>query len=172
MTKKLVIILSIFCIITFATGAVFATNISKDTENTLNGAKNGVENMVKDTGNAMEGARDGIGGMVNNAGKGMENMARGIGNTVEGAKNGIGDMLHEGEDDVKDMGRDVEQGAQGTVGASSDMYTAIRTTAADAINSTNRAHNIVTWVVLAVACASVVLLVWYYGTQTRNKDNY
>lgn len=165
MTKKLVIILSIFCLITLASGAVFATNISQD-------AKNGVEGMAQDAGKAMEGVKDGASNMMSNAGKGMENMARGIGNTVEGAKNGIEDMLHEGENDAKDMGKDVKQDTQGTQVKGTDAYTAIRTTAADAINATNRTNNITTWVILAVACAIVAMLVWYYGTQTNNKDNY
>lgn len=172
MTKKLVIILSIFCLITLASGAVFATNISQDAKNTVNGAKNGVEGMAQDAGKAMEGVKDGASNMMSNAGKGMENMARGIGNTVEGAKNGIEDMLHEGENDAKDMGQDVKQDTQETQARGTDAYTAIRTTAADAINATNRTNNITTWVILAVACAIVAMLVWYYGTQTNNKDNY
>ena len=172
MTKKLVIILSIFCLVVLTSGAVFATNITHDVENTLNGAKNGVQNMVQDTGKAIEGAKDGVGDMMNNAGKGMENMARGVGNVVEGTKNGIEDMLHEGTDDIKDMGRDTKTDVQGTETRGTDAYTAIRTTAADAINATNRTNNITTWVILAVACAIVALLVWYYGTQTNNKDNY
>lgn len=175
MVKKSIIAFFLFVVCILMTSSVFATNITNAAGNTLEGIKDGVQNMVTDTGNTMEHTKDGIGNAMENAGNGLENMARDAGNAMENAKDGITNMLHDGEDGVKRAEDDVENTAdgiaRGMTGTDGDGYTATRTSAADA-RTTAATNNATIWIVLAVAGAIIVALIWYYATQTNNTDRY
>lgn len=175
MVKKSIIAILLFCIAVFISSTAFASNLVNATGNTLNGIRDGVQNMASDAGNSMERAKDGIGGAMENAGDGLENMAHNAGSAMENAKDGISNMLHDGEDGVRRAEDDMENTA-GTVGRDmdSDMdgYTATRTSATDALGTTRTNNTVAIWTVLALAGAIIIALIWYYATQTNNTDRY
>ena len=55
--------------------------------------------------------------------------------------------------------------------ATAGDYTASRTTASDVTNR-NGAASATTWIVLAIVGIAIIALVWYYGTQKTDRDNY
>ena len=57
MAKKSLIAISIICLIAIIASPVFASSAMNATGNTLNGIKNGVQNMANDTGSAMNDAK-------------------------------------------------------------------------------------------------------------------
>ena len=68
MAKKSLITFFVFCLIAVISTNVFAMNISEGATNTLNGIRDGVQNMANDAGGALENAKDGIENMMNNDG--------------------------------------------------------------------------------------------------------
>ena len=144
MAKKSLIMISIFFIIAIISSSVFASNMMNDAGNTLSNIKDGVQNMVNDAGRYM-------------------------GDAV----NGVTDMANDAANSVRDMGNDVGNGANdvaGQVSGSNDSYTATRTSATDTTGNT--LSDAMVWIVLGVAGVAIVALVWYYGTQTSNRENY
>ena len=108
--------------------------------NALDNIKNGVENMANDTGRAMEGAKNGVENMMNDIGNGAKNVG-------DATKNTVGNMARS---------------------ATNAGYTATRTSATDTTN--NGFSTAMVWVILGVAGALIVGLVWYYGMQTTKRD--
>jgi len=147
MLKKCLFIVSIFCLIIFASSTVFAANITQGAGNVLNGARNGVEHLVNGTTNAARSAKDGVSNIMDD-----------LGNDAERGKDHFEDDMT--RDDNKDMTNGDNQG-----------YTATRT-AADAGNAVGGASNAFLWVILAIVAVVIVALVWYYGTQTENRSNH
>lgn len=109
--------------------------------NAMDNMKNGVQNMANDAGRAMEGAKNGVENIVSDIGNGVRNVGDATKNTVQ------------------DMTR----------GATNGGYTAQRTSATDTTNS--GFSTAMVWVILGVAGALIVGLVWYYGMQTTGKNN-
>lgn len=146
MVKKSIIAILLFCIAVFISSTAFASNLVNATGNTLNGIRDGVQNMASDAGNAMENAKD-----------------------------GISNMLHDGEDSVKRAEDNMENTA-GTVGrdmgTDDDGYTSTRTSATDALGTTRTNNTVAIWTILALAGAIIIALIWYYATQTNNTDRY
>ncbi|MCI8621562.1 MAG: hypothetical protein HFJ50_07710 [Clostridia bacterium] len=64
MIKKSIITTFIFSIIALFSIPVFAQDIAKGAENTLNGIKGGVQNMTTDASHAMEGVKNGAKNVV------------------------------------------------------------------------------------------------------------
>ncbi len=175
MVKKSIIAILLFCIAVFISSTAFASNLVNATGNTLNGIRDGVQNMASDTGNSMERAKDGISGAMENVGNGLGNMAHDAGNAMENAKDGISNMLHDGEDGVRRAEDDMENTARGIgrdMGTDDDGYTATRTSAADAVETTRTNNTVAIWTILALAGAIIIALIWYYATQTNNVDRY
>ena len=161
MIKKSFITILVFSIIAIITYPVFATNVTSDAENTLNGIKEGVQNMISDTGNSVERAKNGIGNALNDGKDYIENGARDLGNGTENV--------------VNDMERDTNMegmtgGTNGDGRATGTGYNVARTSASDIINTSNTTI----WTVLAIVGIVIVALVWYYGSQVQNnnRDNY
>ena len=151
MTKKSLILISIFCLIALISSPVFAANIVEGTENTLNNIKGGVQSMVNDAGNGLERARDGISNVVNDGVNGAKTMGN-------DAKNAINDATAGMTDGDRDTARD---------------YTATRTSMTETTNSTNIASSTTVWLVLAITGIIIVALIWYYGSQVNNhRENY
>ena len=142
MLKKSLIILSVFCFMVFTSSLVFATNIVEGAENTLNDIGNGIRSMVDDATNSVEDVKDGATNMVN-------------------------DMRNDTDSMENDMRTDDNQTGI-TGGTDNDGYTASRTGANAEASNTNTA---IVWVVLAIAGAIIIALVWYYGTQTSDRNN-
>lgn len=149
MAKKSLITVFVFCLIALISTNVFAMNISEGATNTLNGIRDGVQNMANDAGGALENAKNGIENMMNNDG-----------NTA-------------GSTDNDAMGMTDNSTDEGTTnnGATAGDYTASRTTASDVTNR-NGMTSATTWIVLAIVGIAIVALVWYYGTQKSDRDNY
>lgn len=155
MAKKSLIVISTFCIIALLSMPIFA---AEGNVNALDNIKNGVENMANDAGRAMEGAKNGV-----------ENMANDTGRAMEGAKNGVENMMN----DIGNGAKNVGDATKNTVGnmarsATNAGYTATRTSATDTTN--NGFSTAMVWVILGVAGALIVGLVWYYGMQTTKRD--
>ena len=108
--------------------------------NALDNIKNGVGNMANDAGRAMEGAKNGVENMMNDIGNGAKNVG-------DATKNTVGNMARS---------------------ATNAGYTATRTSATDTTN--NGFSTAMVWVILGVAGALIVGLVWYYGMQTTKRD--
>lgn len=161
MIKKSLIFILLFSLIALATLPVFATNITSDAENTLNGIRDGFQNMVNDTGNSVERAKDGIGNVINDGKNHIENGARDLGNGLENITNDV---------DENSNSESMESGTNNEgIAGTTDGYTASRTSATDTINTSNTTI----WTVLAIVGIVIVALVWYYGSQVQNnRDNY
>lgn len=142
MTKKSLIVFSIFCIITLLSMPIFAAN---GAENTLNNIKDGVQNMANDAGRAMEGVKDGAENVVSDIGNGARNVG-------EAAKNTMQDMTRTDNNYGNSRG-----------------YNVARTSATNAANGLNDA---MVWVILGVTGAIIIALVWYYGRQSTHDDRY
>ena len=150
MTKKSLIAVFVFCLIALISTSVFASNIVDGVAgNTLNGIRDGVQNMTNDAGGALENAKDGIENMINND----ENTSNFTDNDAVGMTD-----------------NSTDEGTTNT-GMSAGNYTASRTTASDMTNG-NGANTATTWIVLAIVGIVIIALVWYYGTQKSDRDNY
>lgn len=142
--KKTLITLSIFCLIAVISCPVFASNIEQGAENTLNGIRDGVQNMVNDAGNSIGRAKDGIS------------------NVITDGENAVNNMTN--NDDNNDM-NNYDNTNSNTMNNGTDDYTASRTASATDITNTN---NATVWTVLAIAAIIIIALVWYYTVQSKN----
>ena len=127
---------------------VFASNIM-----------NGAENAARDVGNGIQALVDDAGNAVQNAGNGISNMMNDWSNDANNAED---DVMH---DDEGNTGNVTPNTLGGAVGGD---YTATRTGSIDDAVTAN--HTIV-WVILAVAAAIIIALVWYYAAQNKNDYN-
>lgn len=109
--------------------------------------RTGISNMVN----------DGINGTKNMA-EGAMNMAEGAMNMTEGAMNAVGDAA---------MGDVRDNAAFSTTG----NYTAARTSMTDT-QSGNITNSAAFWMIIAVSIVIIVALVWYYMTQTNDRETY
>lgn len=149
MLKKSLIILSIFCAILFLSNMCFAEGFMQGAENVLDRAGEGARDMA-------ESARDAAG----RAGEGARNM---VDDLRDGAEN-AGDAVRDGAEGITDMGTDMTSDMEGT-----DDYTATRTSATGTNTS---ADTTFVWIILAIAALLIVGLVWYYGAQTKSRNNH
>lgn len=143
MLKKSLVLLSVFCLILFASSFVFASNIVNDTKNAMNDVGNGVERMVNDT-------KDGISNMKNKA----ENMTKNMGNDIEGSmsnnRNGNPNMPNDFTD---------------------DGYSATRTSATNNMTATN--NTLVWIILIAAAVAVIALVWFYLAqTSDANNSRH
>jgi len=142
MKNKLLI--STFVLMLFATllcSQVFATN------NMMNSTRNAVNNAGSAIGNAAVRTKDAI---VN----GTQNLANGAANLGNDMMNGVDDMA---------------DNASTTMGTGTTDYTATRT----ATNNTGlfgMSDTMSTWLILGIAGAVIVGLVWYYGAQYEHRN--
>lgn len=164
MLKKSLIILSIFCLIILSSSAVLAGNIADNignaTQNTARGIGNGIQDLVDGAGNVMQNVGNGISNMMSNTDNDVTNMDDNMDNTENT------DMSDDNSNGNDEMTNDNLGGTM--EGSTPDSYTAARTS--DVQNTLNVDHTIV-WVVLAVAAAIIIALVWYYATQTNDINN-
>lgn len=152
MNKKILITLSIFCLLIMTICSYsFAANDG------MNNAKNAVMNAGNAVGSAVEGAKnavvDGAKGITNGAatlGKDAANTTKNIGND---AKNTVGTVT-------------------GTLDNGRSDYTATRTATTND-NLFGMSNTAWTWLILGIVGIVIVALVWYYGAQYehRNYDN-
>ena len=145
MSLLILTILISFSTISFA-------NMSNDVKNTVNGATNTVIDGAQ---NLTEDVRKGIG----NAEDAIENGARNIGNAIT---DGANDVMGTNNNNNNNNNDDNSDNANGTA------YTATRTTAAD-ITGATRTTSMWTWIILAVAAAVIVGLVWYYAAERTER---
>lgn len=161
MIKKSLIVIFLITIIALISSPVFATNVMNATGNTLNGIKDGVQNMTNDAGNAMGDMKDGAANVVNGVGGAIKNAGEGVKNVVSD----VGEGAHNMVSDTTNSTIDTNYNTVGTRGIT-DNYNTSRTAATDTIASSN--NNLVIWTVLGIATAAIVALVWYYAAQINN----
>ena len=103
---------------------------------------------------------------VNDAKTGLENMGNGIKNVVQDVTNSAKDV----KNDMTNSENTVENRADDmTMGGTTDRgYTATRT---DSTTTGYTANNATVWVILAIAGAIIIALVWYYSMQTEDRNN-
>ena len=114
----------------------------------LNSAGSTVKNMVDDAGNTIR--------------SGVEDIGNGIKNGANDVENGIAT----GTLDIDTSMRDTTSGA-----TSDDSYTATRTSATDD-NVMGMSVTSWTWLIFGIVGILIVALVWYYGSQYENNNNY
>lgn len=150
MLKKSLIILCVFCMLVLISGSCFAMNIVNDTKNVLEDVGNNVQSMVDDAGNSMESMKDGISNVMSD----------------------MGNEVHETTDNIEnDMSNNTVTDAGMT--NNDDDYSATRTSASSMTEELTNSGtgSAFVWVVLSIAAIIIVALVWYYGTQTEDKNN-
>lgn len=157
MSKKLLFTFSLLVafLSIFAVTSCFATTGESTAMNMDNGAANGVQNMVNGTENAMENAAKGVTDTSKNITGNMENTMNNVTNNM---MNNANNMLNND-------------------GTTSSMYNSSRTatrTVTGINDSTFLGMNSTmwTWLILAIAVATIVGLVWYYSTQVNNSRRY
>ena len=104
---------------------------------------------------------------VNDTKSGLQNMGNGIKNVVQDVTNSAKDVKNDMTNTENNVENKVDNGAKDMEGMTDGGYTATRT---DATTDATTTNNTLVWVVLAIAGAIIVALVWYYALQT-NKDN-
>ena len=144
MKRKAFILLILTAIISIST--VCLANTGNDIKNAVNGA---TSTVVDGAQNLTEDVRSGIG----NAENAIENGARDIGTAIT---DGVNDVMR------TDINNDTDN-------ANTTGYTATRTTAADVTGTNTMTFSMWTWIILAIAAAIIVGLVWYYGMQHNDR---
>ena len=147
-TKKIILMLAAFLTAILCNTFVFAAD-----ENVIRDAGSSISNVAHDAGstikNGVEDATAGIKNGIENIGNNVKNGAENIGNTME---NGL-------------------DRATGSINNNNNNYTATRT------NTQYGAFMGMgpiawTWFSLALAGIIIVALVWYYGTQNKNRSSH
>lgn len=148
MKRKSFILLLLTILISFST--ISFANMANDVKNTVNGATNtvvdGAQNLTEDVRSGIENAENAI-----------ENGARNIGNAITDDAN---DVMRT-DNNNNNSTNDNSDNTNGTA------YTATRTTAAD-ITGAARTTSMWTWIILAIAAAVIVGLVWYYAAERND----
>lgn len=165
MVKKSLIIISILSIFAIISSPVFASSAMNATGNTLNGIKNGVQNMANDAGNAMNDAKNGAQNIANDVGGALKDAGTSVKNVVSDAGNGIKNMTTDTANTVNNGMKDTRQEMSESTRGQTGDYTATRT-AATGTNTTN--SNFAIWTVLAISAIAIIALVWYYAAQINN----
>lgn len=141
MKKKTFILLFLTFIIFFNT--ISFANMGNDVKSTLNGATNSI---VDGTQNLSEDVRNGI----SNAENTIENGVKGIGNAIT------------------DSANNMRTNANYTDNDNVTGYNAVRTTTTDFTGNNTMNSSMWAWIILAIAAAVIVGLVWYYAVQNNN----
>ena len=115
------------------------------------GFVNGVRNVMGGAENAMNNAAQGIGNAAQNAGNAIKNGAGAIGNGIQGA---------EGDNDDNNANNDNNDNGN---------YTATRTSADNTMLGMN--STAWTWIILGIAAAGIIAIVWYYSSQITSHNN-
>ncbi len=106
--------------------------------------------------------------LMNDAKNGLQNMGNGIKNVVQDVTNSARDV----KDDMTNTENNAENRADRNtmdMGTRTDgEYTATRT---DSTTTGYTTNNATVWIILAIAGAIIVGLVWYYAMQTENRNN-
>ncbi len=141
MKRKAFILLILSILISFST--ISFANMANDVKNTVNGATNTVVDGSK---NLVEDIRNGIGNAEN---------------AVENGAQDIGTAITDGANDIMGTNNNINN----TNNTNNSGYTVARTTTADAIETDVMTSSMWTWIIIAIAGAVIVGLVWYYAVQ-------
>ena len=120
--------------------------------NMADGVRNfvgGTENVIEDAG---KGAANGIKSGLNTIGEGTQNIMSGAGNAMKDAGNTMTGMM---------TGNDNNNGG----------YTATRTSA-DNATVAGMSANTWSWIIIGIAAAAIIALIWSYMRQKNNNDIY
>ena len=105
---------------------------------------------------------------VNDTKTGLQNMGNGIKNVVEDVTNSAKDVKNDMTKTENNVENKVDNGAKDMEGMTDGGYTATRT---DSTTTGYTTNNATVWIILAIAGAIIVGLVWYYAMQTENRNN-
>ncbi len=154
MRKSLLLFSLIVAILLIFSTFSFANN---DISNGLNNAGRTVKNMINDAGNSIKSGVEDIGNGINNGASMVQN----------GVNNGASMMQNEVDNGAQNVGNTM----YGTSGTSNDGYTATRTSATDG-NLMGMSSTSWIWLIFGIVGIVIVALVWYYGSQYENTNNY
>ena len=145
MTKKVILILTVFALLMFTSSLSLATNVLQDAGNGIRNIVGGAENVVEDAvGGTANAVRDGFnngGNMVQNATENMRSRATSTNEnnkTMPATRNGNG-------------------------------YTATRTS--DTATFAGMNATAWTWFIMGIVTIAIVALIWYYGNQRDTNVN-
>lgn len=143
MYKKLLVGFTLLIVCVFSFNLCFANDAKTMVEDASNSVKNvvgGAENVVKNTAGAVSNG-------AKNMTKGIENGAQNTTNQAGNAMQGTMDGGYNATRTAVDTGAGV--GASTFMGMSATAWT---------------------WLIMGIAAAAIVALVWYYGSQVRSSN--
>ena len=118
-------------------------------------------------------ARD-IGNEMSNSWDKMGNTAENMGNNIQGAMNSVGNFMgiNNNTDNTTDNYNHINNVTANTTDTNVTNYTATRTAAGGTTNGFFGMNNTMwTWVIVAILGIAIVGLVWYYGSQTAERNH-
>ncbi len=106
---------------------------------------------------------------VNDTKTGLQNMGNGIKNVVQDVTNAAKDVKNDMTNTENNVENTMDNDGMAMGGTTDGGYTATRT---DSTTSGYTANNTMVWVILAIAGAIIIALVWYYSMQTEDRNNH
>ncbi len=121
--------------------------------------------------------------LANDAKTMVEDASNSVKNVVGGAENVVKNTAEDVSNGAKNVTQSVENGAQNTTnqagnamqGTMNDSYNATRTSVdtnagTGASTFMGMSATAWTWLIMGIAAAAIVALVWYYGSQVRSSN--
>ena len=143
--KFLFVLVATILLLSIAISSFAMNNMAGDVRNFVGGT----ENVIEDAG---KGLANGVKSGLNTVGEGTQNIVSNVGNDMQNAGNTMTGII---------TGNDNNNGG----------YTATRT-ATDDVTVAGMSANTWSWIIIGIAAAAIIALIWAYMRQRNDNDIY